>query len=118
MRNPGGAPKGGRVHWFTLVLPRLLHTHYEIKFKYATHHYRCTFKTARRERFDEYLIIRTSEKCYRVMYYDNPERIFEYKSFRSAPELIDYLLVMLPRKLDRERQFADELAARKGLKIK
>lgn len=114
-----GAPRGGRVHWLALMLPRILQNKYDLNFDYDRHNYRLTLKGSRK-RFDEYIIIRTSQKCYRVSYYDNPTRFMEYQSYRKAEDVIDYIIYRFQKKylqeLDYRNEISTKLNKRKSLK--
>lgn len=106
--NKSGAPKGGRVHWLALMLPRITIQKYDFDFDYDKHNYHLIFKSEYKNRYDEYTIIRTSEKCFRVIYYDRPTNFFEYKAYRKAVDVIDYILYRLPIKLKLENDFEQE----------
>jgi hypothetical protein len=104
-----GAPKGGRVHWFTLVLPRLIKRHYRFEIDHdcerGRHNYHLRFDSV--DRWDEYIIMRTSEKCYRVMYFDLPTQAFDYRTFGKAEQIVEYIMLRLENKLNRERLYEE-----------
>lgn len=114
--NKSGASKGGKVHWFALMLPRITSKKYDVICDNNSHNYFMQFKTRFKNRYDEYIIIRTSEKCYRVTYYDKPTNFFEYTSFRKAEDVIDYILYRLPIKLQQEDFFQQDYEHKKRRK--
>lgn len=62
---------------------------YHIKYDYVRHNY-FLYRNSRFRVFDCFLIVRTSEKCFRMTYYNLDNTIF-YKSFRSAKTLAQYM---------------------------
>lgn len=111
MRNKGGAPKGGRVHFFNLWLPKIIRENYHISFRYEKHCYFLQRTLYGRKHCEYYTIIRTSEHCIRVSYYDAISGMFEYTSYRSFNDVIDYMLYRIVHRLREE----DELAKRNKL---
>lgn len=89
-----GAPKGGRVHWFLWELPREIAKVYTLRYNYTYHNYalfRFPGKDERKKPIDEFLVIRTSNQCFRVMYYHHERNVFKYftaKSPKKAGELV------------------------------
>lgn len=77
-----GAPPGGRVHWLNEHLRGEFTKAYRLSYNYKFHHYRYT-RYRKRTLIDEFIIIRTSKKCYRVMYYNNDFKFFKYFSARN-----------------------------------
>lgn len=84
-----GAPKGGRVHWLIWALRgEFIHV-YEVSYDYLYHNY--AFVRYRPHRYnsilDVFIVVRTSKKCWRVMYFNHEKLIFQYfvaKTYREC----------------------------------
>ena len=79
-RRGPGAPPGGSVHWLAFELSGEFLRAYRIDYAPHKHNYRLA-RYRKRTLVDEFLVVRTSKKCYRVIYY-NVE--FEYYRYFSA----------------------------------
>jgi hypothetical protein len=97
-----GAPKGGRVHWLLIVLPKITHEYYELNYNYTRHCYKFTLRKCEKGREDEYIIMHTSPKRWLVVYHDTPTAFFEQASLKNAFEVLDYFLYRFPEKLRQE----------------
>lgn len=77
----------GRVHWLILELDKLFLNRYECLYDYKYHNY-CFYRrycNGRSKRLKEvFLVIRTSKRCYRLMFYNHYCNLFIYETFRSA----------------------------------
>lgn len=83
-----GAPVGGRVHWFIWNLSRIIKEDYHIKFDYLYHNYKLERRNGRKI-IDEFIIIRTSRRCWRCMYLHNDFKVFKYFTTHSSQEMCD-----------------------------
>lgn len=77
-----GAPPGLTVHWLNLELVGEFTKAYRLDYNKRFHHYRYS-RYRKRTLIDEFLIVRTSKKCYRVIYYNNDYKFFKYFSARN-----------------------------------
>jgi hypothetical protein len=75
-----GAPKGGRVHWLLYSLPSDFLKVYDIDYNYKYHNYRFVRYAQNRVRYviDEFIVIRTSKRCWRVSYFNRVTADFKY----------------------------------------
>lgn len=86
MFNPRvGAPPGLTVHWLFYELVGEFTVNYKLNHNHKFHHYRFT-RYRKRTLIDEFLIVRTSKRCYRVIYYNNDYKFFKYFSARNYKE--------------------------------
>ncbi len=85
-----GAPSGGRVHWLLMFLSKDFTRTYRLHFDYEYHNYHFTRYEGRTAR-DEYIVIRTSRDCFRVMYFNFDTLYFEYFSEETARECADHI---------------------------
>lgn len=85
--NKFGAPVGGRVHWFIHNLPNCIKRAYKIEFDYEYHNYYLVRKRKMLLR-DCFIIVRTSRRCWRCMYYNSDYEYFEYLSAMSSKDLV------------------------------
>lgn len=74
-----GSPAGGRVHWLLWALRgEFLHV-YQVRYDYLFHNY--AFVRFRPHRYnsllDIFVVVRSSKKCWRVIYYNDERIIFE-----------------------------------------
>ena len=77
-----GAPPGNTVHWITFELYARgngFTKDYRLSYNDAFHNYRYTRYRAR-TLIDEFIVIRTSKRCFRVMYYNADYDHFIYFS--------------------------------------
>jgi hypothetical protein len=77
-----GAPKGGRVHWLLSSLPSDFVKAYDVVYNYKYHNYRFVRYAENRVRYviDEFIVIRTSKRCWRVSYFNRVTAEFKYFS--------------------------------------
>lgn len=83
-----------RVHWLLLDLSSDFKGYYKLLFDYAEHKYVFyrTYCNQRSPRLKEiYIVIRSSKRCYRLMYYNNYKNLFDCKNFRTVHECADYM---------------------------
>lgn len=92
--NRVGAPEGGRVHWLLWALRGEFMKTYTCDFNYMFHNYRFVrYKEYRLSKvIDEFIVIRTSKKCWRVMYYNHEKQIFKYLSADTYRECASRIL--------------------------
>lgn len=83
-----GAPKGGRVHWLQFELSGEFSLAYHLENNYRYHNYRYS-RYRKRTLIDEFIVVRTSKKCYRVTYYNADFKHFQYFSARTCGECAD-----------------------------
>lgn len=76
-------------HWFLIFLDKSIYRRYKIKYDYVTHNY-FLYENSRFLVKSCFIIIRTSEKCFRVSYY-NLDNVFIYKTFRSARDCAKFI---------------------------
>lgn len=91
IKHNAGAPLGGRVHWFLYHLDPIVKRAYDVLFDYDYHHYFLSRKQLR-SMIDCFIVVRTSKRCFRVMYYHFKFNYFEYQSFQKSNEAADYVL--------------------------
>lgn len=76
-----------RVHWLLWELSYQFKGYYKLLYNYETHRY-CFYRNYldnNSKRLKEvFIVIRTSKRCYRMMYYNHFLSYFTYESFRSA----------------------------------
>ncbi len=95
-----GAPKGGRVHWLLWNLTSELKRAYVVRFDYENHNYaliRYPERNERRNPIDEFIVIRTSECCWRIMYYHFEQSYFEYVSAKTSNEAVKLMQSIFER---------------------
>lgn len=77
------APCGGRVHWLLWNLKPDFKKAYECIYNYAIHRY--TFVRRDRKGINEiFIVVRTSKRCFRVMYANLETRSIEYFSCQKS----------------------------------
>lgn len=86
MSNRVGAPLGGRVHWLLLNLSGNFKLNHTLSYNYKTHCYTFYRYTGQRNKriVDVYIIIRTSKRCFKLMYNNLNLDIYITKSFRTS----------------------------------
>lgn len=90
-----GAPPGGRVHWLIWNLPLEIKHAYKIRFDYEYHNYfliRYPFGNVKRNPQDIFVVVRTSRRCWRCMYYHFDYEYFEYFSEQTSKKLAEHIL--------------------------
>lgn len=85
-----GAPMGGRVHWLLLCLRKEFKRSYKLRYDYEYHNYHFT-RYGKRTPIDEFIVVRTSKKCFRVMYFNFRNTYFEYFSERTPFECAEHI---------------------------
>ena len=83
-RRPG-APPGGNVHWLHLELVGEFTKAYRLSYNHSFHHYHYS-RYRKRTLIDEFIVIRTSKRCYRVTYFNEDFKHFQYFSARNYRE--------------------------------
>lgn len=102
-----GSPGGFKWHWILLLFDEMIGDKYDFSIDHSSHNYRL-IRSKEKKRFDEFIIIRTSPKCYRIMYFNNVDNKFEYKSFKKAAYVAKYVLKKVEVKNKQEAEFANE----------
>jgi hypothetical protein len=76
-----GAPPGLTVHWliFELAEDDNFTRKYKLSYNKKYHHYRFA-RYRKRTMIDEFVVIRTSKRCYRVSYFNEDYKHFQYFS--------------------------------------
>lgn len=83
-RRPG-APPGLTVHWLAMELGGEFTKSYRLSYNHSFHNYHyCRYRN--RTLIDEFIVIRTSKRCYRVMYFNEDFKHFQYFSVKSYRE--------------------------------
>ena len=83
-----GAPPGLTVHWLISALAGEFTKSYKLSYNRKYHHYRF-YRFRKRTLIDEFLVVRTSKRCYRVMYFNEDFKHFLYfsaKNYRECAE--------------------------------
>lgn len=83
-----GAPKGLTVHWLRLELAGTFLKAYNLRYCKRLHNYRFA-RYNKRTLIDEFLVVRTSKRCYRVIYFNDEHDFFLYfssKNYRDCAE--------------------------------
>lgn len=88
-----GAPKGGRVHWLQFELSGDFSRAYHLEYNYKYHNYHYA-RYRKRTLIDEFIVVRTSRKCYRVSYYNADYKHFQYFSARTCGECADKMIAI------------------------
>lgn len=87
-----GAPLGGRVHWLLYHLPRNIARDFRLYMDYDYHNYMfMRFPIGKRNPRDLFIIIRTSRKCFRCMYFHFEYNYFEYFSERTSRKMAEHM---------------------------
>lgn len=82
-----GAPPGLTVHWllFELAEDGVFTRCYKLSYNKSFHHYHFT-RYRKRTLIDEFIVIRTSKRCYRVSYFNEDFKHFQYFSAENYRE--------------------------------
>lgn len=80
-----GAPPGLTVHWLHLELAGEFTKAYQLSFNRKHHNYRYA-RYRKRTLIDEFLVVRTSKRCYRVIYFNEDFKFFRYFSAENYRE--------------------------------
>lgn len=97
----GGAPKGGRVHWFWYLLSMEVKNNYTLSMDYSYHHY-LLYRQKVKKNITVITVVRTSRNCFRMTYHNSNTGKTIYKSFRSAGKTAEWLNKFLPLELKKE----------------
>lgn len=86
MSNRVGAPLGGRVHWLLLNLSGNFKVNHTLSYDYKSHCYTFYRNISQRNKsiIDVYIIIRTSKRCFKLMYNNLMQDIYITKSFKTS----------------------------------
>ena len=85
-----GAPPGGRVHWLSDELAGEFGKAYHREYNYRLHNYRFS-RYDKKTLIDEFLVVRTSKRCYRVIYYNAKFKFFQYFSASNYKKCADHM---------------------------
>lgn len=85
-----GSKPGGRIHWLLMFLSKEFIKNYRLRLDYEYHNYHF-MRYEKRTATDEFTIIRTSRKCFRVMYFNFETMYFEYFSEPTARECAEHI---------------------------
>lgn len=91
MNGRRGAPPGLTVHWLAMELGGEFTKVYRLSFKQSSHHYHYS-RHRKRTLIDEFIVIRTSKRCYRVVYFNQDFKHFQYFSARNYRECAEKML--------------------------
>lgn len=81
-RRGPGAPPGLTVHWLEMELRVPFRKEYKLTYN-PNHHYYHYVRYNKRTLVDEFIVIRTSKRCYRVMYFNADFKYFQYFSAKN-----------------------------------
>lgn len=80
-----GSPAGYYVHWLDSALYGEFRKVYRCDYNYRYHNYRYA-RYRKRTVIDEFLVVRTSKRCYRVIYFNSDYNYFQYFSAKNYSE--------------------------------
>ena len=83
-----GAPKGLYVHWLISALAGEFTRAYKLDYNPHKHYYHF-YRLRKRTLIDEFIVIRTSKRCYRVMYFNADYKHFQYFSAKNFRDCAD-----------------------------
>lgn len=102
-----GAPPGLTVHWLVDELTGEFTRNYKLSYNRKYHHYRFA-RYRKRTLIDEFIVIRTSKRCYRVSYFNEDFKHFQYFSAENykdcARQMKEIFYVFFRLEKSRERQ--------------
>lgn len=101
--NKIGSPSGGRVHWLLLFLSKRFTKAYRLRFDYEYHNYHFA-RYDSRALVDEFVIVRTSRSCFRVMYFNQVNTYFEYFSESTAKRTAEHIEELFEKVLIAEQR--------------
>ncbi len=78
------------MHWLSDELTGEFGRTYQREYNYRLHNYRFT-RYNKRTLIDEFLIVRTSKRCYRVIYYNAQFKFFQYFSASNYKKCADQM---------------------------
>lgn len=92
MSNRVGAPKGGRVHWLILNLSNQFKSSFICSYHYNKHNYSFYRYIGHSKRlFDLFVIVRTSKRCFKLVYTNFISSIYIARTFRTSKECAMYM---------------------------
>lgn len=92
-----------RCHWLMLSLVPEFARAYQCEYNYAYHNY-LFYRMFGRKIYDLFVVVRTSRRCFRVMYYNSRNVTFQYFScYRSESVCRRMYTLYLLDKAERER---------------
>ena len=80
-----GSPPGLTVHWLHMELNGDFTKTYYLSYNRKHHNYRYA-RYRKRTLIDEFLVVRTSKRCYRVIYFNEDFKFFQYFSCENYRE--------------------------------
>lgn len=86
----------GRVHWFLWHLDKSIKRDYKIYFDYACHSY-TLIRYSIRIPYDLFVVVRTSKRCFRVVYSCVRSNQMIYKSFSTSKLCADFIKFIYDR---------------------
>ena len=101
-----GAPLGGRVHWLLWNLPTGFKRLYKLRFDYEYHNYHFTRYDGRMP-IDQFIVVRTSRRCFRCMYFNYETNYFEYFSEQTSTLMANHMMRVYQKIATAERQRKD-----------
>ena len=104
-----GTNEGGRVHWFLLHLSPMVKTRFKLFWDYEYHNY-ALIRTEKRTLIDVFVVVRSSERCFRVIYFNKKTLYFEYFSARNAKAAAELVNKKAARQKRAEQRGSDEKA--------
>lgn len=75
-----------RVHWFLLHLDDSILKSYKFRYDYVSHNY-FIYRNKGYSILDCFIVIRTSFRCFRCMYFNNTTKTFHYFSCKKSKQL-------------------------------
>lgn len=100
--NKIGAPCGGRVHWLLWNLTSEFKNKYILYYDYLYHKY-LFYRMIGHSLYDMFSIVRTSKRCFRVMYW-NRYGVHEYFSCTTSKKCAEFMLDIYEYEKKRENE--------------
>lgn len=82
--------KLARVHWCLIHLSKNILSNYIFKYDYSCHNY-TLYRNKGYKLYDCYMIVRTSRKCFRLMYYNSHNLTTKYYTFRKSKDVAAFI---------------------------
>lgn len=79
-----------RVHWLIYNLPSCITRAYKLEFDYLYHNYFLVRYKGRRL-CDLFVVVRSSRRCWRCMYYHSDYTYFEYFSEKTSADMARHI---------------------------
>ncbi len=106
-----GAPPGLTVHWLADELSGEFSINYRLSFnrKYHNYHYA---RYRKRTLIDEFIVIRTSKRCYRVSYFNADFKHFQYFSAENYRDCAAQMIAIFKvfQQLERAQEAKEKTA--------